>query len=271
MRNRKAFLSLSLMMAVALVAATALAQDPDPMDPQFKSCTAGSFTVSTDGPMPCNNGNTCITYTVGGSGTPDHVGTFVRFEAGAPVFVSGSNSVTVPCGQGDNTLGLGNDLLCHERLIHWNNQQSKTGTFSFEVGGKRKPIITSVVVKKGGSEYSCQMVGVGFADETGGACVESCGNFNPKQAVLSQSTVEWEGCQITKHFNTTNGAFLGVTLTGSACVIEAGGFLGGGPEPVSGLMLDGDNLQFADGEGTNGTDSCYYCWYGGGYSKVCKP
>jgi hypothetical protein len=272
MGNRKAFLFLSLIMAVALVAPMAMAEDPDPMDPQFRSCTAGSFTISTDGPTSCDNGNTCISYAIGGSGTPDHVGTFLRFEAGEPISVSGSYSVTTPCGQGDNTLGLGNNLTCHERLIHWNNQQSKapSGTFSYEVGGKRKPIITSVVVKKGGSQYSCKMVGVGFADEAGGgACVESCGNFNPKQAVLSQATVEWEGCQITKHFNTTNGAFLGVTVTGSACYVDKGGFMDG-PAPVADLLLDGDRLQFADGEGTNGTDSCFYCWYGGGYSKVCR-
>jgi hypothetical protein len=191
----KAFLSCAILAAALLAAGGAMAADPDPLAPQYKTCSAAGITVTTTGPEACGS-NTCVTYNVTSTATPDHAGTFVRAEA-TLLSISGSPSVTTcntatSAASGDGSFGLGANLLCHEKFIRWNNQTAKAKSFTYQVDGVRKPIITSVVMKKGNNQGTCQMVGVGFLDDTvGGACVSSCGNFAPKQTILKEEVLRF--------------------------------------------------------------------------------
>jgi hypothetical protein len=167
MRIRKAFLSAVVAASVGLMLAgtAAMAQDPDPSP---DCTTTNGWALHADGPTvgPClgDDTKTCtlVTYTVqsGPSSTPDHVATFVRGE----VSIASTNPVTAisnPC-DGDSAIGMPSNVDCHETLVRWNNQQSKSQMFQVEGEGARAPIATSVVVKKGNSVGSCAIAGLGL-------------------------------------------------------------------------------------------------------------
>lgn len=108
-------------------------------------------------------------------------------------------------------------------------------------------------------------------------CVSTCGNFNAKQAVTNLQIVAWEGCVITKHFDATTGAFLGVSTDTPGCSVQVGDFNHqdtNPPKPVSGLTLsDGsgsEQITFGDGSATSGDNSCFSTFVGGVYSRVCR-
>jgi hypothetical protein len=273
MQNRKTFLSLAVLASAGLLVAPALAQDPAPS----LSCSTGTgWSITTTGPTygPCN-GSTCttITYNVSGSGTPDHVATFVRAEAG-PVAATGSFTQTAPCG-GDSVIGVAAGAVCHERIARFNNQATKATTFTLTVNGRRKPLTTSVVVKKGSNQGACPIVGFGLLDTTGGdACVSSCGNFSPNQSVRKVETFKFKNCEVTFEFDLTTGqveAFNAVAIMGSGatCSRLEGSvdelFVGGGI--ITGLN---EEVTFGDGWINSGQNSCTTRLVGGRYYTVCQ-
>lgn len=169
MRNKnKAFLSCAILAGVLLAAMGALAADPSPVC----DTTNGYHLVAmANGPelVTCGT-DTCtqIQYTVSaGAGTPDHVAILVRAELGYPVQVlptTATSTVSNPvvCG-GDSTIGVRSGVICHERIVHINNQTAKSSTFGVVVNGNRGPLTTSVVVKKGASNQgACAIVGLGI-------------------------------------------------------------------------------------------------------------
>lgn len=276
MRNRKAFLYLAVVASAGwLAAAPAMAADPVPA----LSCSAGSWTISTAGLdyVSCPAGTcTQVMYSVSGTGTPDHLATFVRAEAG-PVTASGSFTQTAPC-DGDAVIGVGSNAVCHERIVRFNNQSTKASAFSLSVDGRRKPIATSVVVKKGSSQAACRIVGFGLEDSAGGdACVSSCGSFNVNQTVTTAEIFKFKGCEVKFTFNlmtgqVTNFSLVADTTPGGSCTIN--GATGG---PVTDLFVSGGPLggtdtdvTFGDGWISSGENSCSTRFVGGRYYSVCQ-
>jgi hypothetical protein len=96
--------------------------------------------------------------------------------------------------------------VCHERIVRFNNQQTKTTTFTLSVAGKRLPITTSVIVKKGNSQGACQLVGFGLEDtSTDGSCVHQYGTFDAFQAVRTVETFKFKGCEVGFSFDPITG------------------------------------------------------------------
>ncbi len=286
MRFRMAFLSLGLMAAAAFAAMPAMAADTPPQ----QSCQAGDYLVQAVGPTvgPCRAAptTTCtrIAYSVSSSvsGSPDHLAVFLRAEAGVPT-VTPAGVVwnhTDPCTTGDGALGLGGDLLCHDRLIHINNQGVKSGAESFEleVPGKRLPITTTFVVKQGrSSQVACPIVGIGLEDTTAtGNCVHQCGAFDPNQSVRTVETFKFKGCEITFEFDPTTGELFTfdaqpIAGSGANCTKKMGLiselFINGGlinPEDPNASMT------FGDGWISSGNDSCATRLIAGRYCTVCQ-
>jgi hypothetical protein len=270
MRYRMAFLSLGLMAAAALLAMPAIAADPVPV----KTCTTtNGWAVTTDGLVYDSVAKTTsITYNIGTQGsTPDHVGTFVRFEAGT-VTASGSNNITNPCG-GDSVIGVGTNAVCHERIVRFNNQQSKVTTFTITVDGKRLPITTSVVVRKGNSQGACQIVGVGFEDTSGASnCVHQCGAFDTYQAVRTVETFNFKGCEVAFDFDPVNGEVTRFYEPGDPnpnCTLD-GPYDIQGDLTIYGLHLGVNNkVKFGDGWVSSGDGSCGTRFLNGRACTVC--
>jgi hypothetical protein len=275
MQNRKTFLSLAVLASAGLLAAApAMAQDPAPP----LTCSTGTgWSITTTGPVygPCN-GSTCttITYNVSGSGTPDHVATFVRAEAGVlSTTPSASLTQTTPCG-GDSVIGVAAGAVCHERIGRFNNQSTKANSFTLTVNGRRKPLATSVVVRKGNIQGACRIAGFGLLDTTGGdACVSSCGNFSPNQSVRKVETFKFKNCEVTFEFDLNTGQVLAFdaqpVATGTSCnklegsvsdLFVAGGIITGTDEEVT----------FGDGWINSGQNSCTTRLVGGRYYTVCQ-
>jgi hypothetical protein len=166
MRMRKAFLSMAVLAAGGLLAATgAMAQDPAP---PLTCTTTNGWAIQTPGPIvgPCSTDSTktCtqVLYdiTAAPGSTPDHVATFVRGEVSITSILPVS-TISSPC-DGDSVIGMPSNVDCHETLIRWNNQATKAFQFGVEGLGARNPIATSVVVKKGNSVGSCPIAGLGL-------------------------------------------------------------------------------------------------------------
>lgn len=278
MRNQKAFLSPALLTAAWLLAATpAMAADPVPV----KSCTTEGWAVSTAGGLIYNSGlnTTSITYKVASlsdpASTPDHVATFVRWEAGTPT-ASGSAVVAPPCA-GDAVIGIGSNAVCHEQIVRFDNQATRASTFTLAVSGKRLPITTSVVVRKDNSQGSCRIVGLGLEDVSAGSCVQSCGNFNANQAIRKIETFKFKYCEVQFTFNVstgevTNFALIGDNTPNHSCAIN--GATGG---PASDLSVMGGPLSgmdtpvtFGDGWLSSGSNSCSTRLVAGRYFTVCQ-
>lgn len=279
MRNRKAFLSLAVLAAAGLlVAMPAMAADPPPSN----ACTTtnGWGVATTEGLtyVPCASGTcTRIKYDVTG-GTPDHVATFIRAEAGqASAPLGGSLTQTAPCG-GESVIGVGANAVCHETIARFNNQSTKAASFTLQVNGRRKPITTSVVVKKGNSQGGCRIVGFGLEDALSGgdACVSSCGNFNANQSVRKVETFKFKNCEVTFAFDLTTGSVEEfsadpVVGSGASCTPKEG--------PISELLVNGgiispgdpnEEVTFGDGWINSGQDSCTTRLVGGRYYSVCQ-
>jgi hypothetical protein len=196
---------------------------------------------------------------------------------------------TAANGGGDLTTDLG-EYSCHERAL-----RVKVGTitrpdlssaqgFWVLVKGNKQPLLTSISQKRGllCPIKSTAIVGLGLDIPEG--CVSSCGNFNAHQAVSNIKIVVWEGCQITKYFSPTTGAFQGVTAAPldipnpPNCDVAVGEYnTANAPKPVTGLLLQDTSttgspqepVTFADGDATSGNGSCFNTFVGGVYSRVC--
>jgi hypothetical protein len=277
MRNRT---TLSLLAGAALLAAVpAMASDPDPMT--YSKCSSGCATVVTDGPVACDGGaNTCITYNVSGTTTPDHLGLFLRSEAVVLSVTSGpqqaSYNITTACGKGDSVLGLGSSLLCHERLIRFDNRSAKAVTFTLKVQGKRKPIITTVVARKGTTQCANPIVGIGLEEPPAPAsCVNSCGSFDPKQSVRKSEKFQFESCIMEFNY-AADGS---VALEGGFVAYPAPGApIGTVCTPKTGLIGEifvshvpetENKGMFGDGWLNTGDNSCSTRMIGGSYYTVC--
>ena len=153
----KAFLSCTVLAGVLLAAAGAWAD----------VCTAGSYTVSTPGPI-VGASSTSITYTISGASAPDHVATvvasgFTDCFTTSITSVLGANPVSgnqaYGPAVGDPVTGLGK-WACHEEAAKI-NPNGNVVNFSVTVSGTRSPAPKSVVVKKGSKINSCEIVGIG--------------------------------------------------------------------------------------------------------------
>jgi hypothetical protein len=271
MRNRRTLTFLAAFAAAALVATTALAGDPSPSS--YKKCAGCGFSVDTDGPQPCDNGaSTCITYTVSG-GVPDHLGIFLRSEA---TLIDSSQPVNISsaCGKGDNVLGLGSYLLCHERLLRFDNRAAKSVEFRLKVAGRREAIITTVTLRKGTTQCAFPIAGIGLEPPTPpAACVNSCGNFDPHQSVLKTEIYRFESCMMEFHRSADgsvaeDGGFLTYPAPdapqGTVCTPQEG--------PISDIVVSHvlDNQgAFGDGWLNTGSNSCSTRMIGGRYYTTC--
>jgi hypothetical protein len=171
-------------------------------------------------------------------------------------------------------IGVAAGAVCHERIARFNNQATKANTFTLTVNGRRNPLATSVVVKKGNSQGACRIVGFGLLDTTGGdACVSSCGNFNPSQSVRKIETFKFKGCEVTFEFDLTTGEVKAFdaqpVLTGVSCNKLEGS--------VSELLVNGgiisgtdEEVTFGDGWINSGNNSCTTRLVGGRYYTVCQ-
>lgn len=266
MRVNKALFAVAVVAAVMFGAQAATAADPIPA----KTCTTtNGWSISTTGLQYIEAMNyTMVTYNItpiSGS-TPDHVGTFVRKEAGT-VTASGSATVTSPCG-GESTLGIPANVVCHERIVRFNNQQTKGTTFSLSVVGRRKPLETSVIVKKGNSQGACAIEGFGIEDTTSGLCVHQCGNFDEHQSVVKTEIFKFKGCEVRFDFDTTSGVVLDFQVVSGPCtsfegLVSALTISGPGIDPDSQL------ISFGDGWVGSGDDSCTTRLISGKYYTVC--
>jgi hypothetical protein len=279
MRNRRTLSVLAATAAAALLAAApAMANDPDPRT--YNRCSSGCVTLTTNGPVACDGGaNTCITYNVTGTSTPDHLGIFLRAEASL-LGASGSYTVTAPCGRGDSALGLGSNLLCHERLIDFDNHLAKAVTFTLKVAGKRTPIVTTVTSRKGNTQCASPIMGIGFEEPPPPTtCVNSCGNFSPKQSVRKTETFHFEGCVMEFHYDAdgsipTEGGFTvypdpdapppAASCTGST------GLISDILVQSTGITPGNNTGTFGDGWLSSGGDSCSTRMVGGTYYTVCR-
>jgi hypothetical protein len=198
-----AFLSVAAM--VALAAAPVLAGDPPPPTQCETDSNIGDvFTTGLDY-APCN-GDTCteITYNVNNARGVDHVWVFLRAEA-TLVEVTGSYTDYSPCS-GDSALGLADEVVCHERVLRFNNNGSKANTFRIKVAGRRDPITTSVVFRKGNKQESCPVLGIGLESaSSSGTCVASCGNFDEFQTVKKTEIFVFKGCAAEFEYDLTTG------------------------------------------------------------------
>jgi hypothetical protein len=273
MRNANTLSVLAVTAAAALLAAApAMAHDPDPRE--YRRCTVCGWTVQTTGVAPCDGDpdNTCITYTVTGAGVPDHLGVFLRAEAGLPLSTSPSSTTTNPTTcSGDSVFGLGSPLLCHERVIHFSNRTALATTFTLKVAGKRNPIVTTLVVKKGSSQCAYPIEGIGFeVPPPPASCVNNCGNFSPKQSVRKTEKFNFEGCIMQFDYDADGS-------------IPAGGFTvypdpTVNPAPVctpttgsiSDIVVQTGAGTFGDGWLSSGSDSCSTRMVGGTYYTVCR-
>ena len=277
MRNRT--MSSLLAGATLLAAVPAMASDPDPMT--YSKCSSGCATVVTAGPVACDGGaNTCITYNVTGTTVPDHLGIFLRSEAVLLSATSGPQqaaySITTACGKGDYVLGLGSNLLCHERLIRFDNRAAKAVTFTLKVEGKRKPIITTVVARKGSSQCANPIVGIGLEEPPApDSCVSSCGSFAPNQSVRKVETFKFKDCEATFEFDTATGAvtnFFATAVSGAPVGTECNASQG----PIGDIFVSNPNIPegnnngvFGDGWLNSGNNSCSTRLIGGRYYTTC--
>ena len=266
MRVSKVLFAVAVVAAVLVGAQAALALDPIPA----KTCTTtNGWSVSTLGLVYVEVMNTTmITYNItplAGS-TPDHVGTFVRKEAGVPT-PSGSYNISTLCG-GDSTFGIGSGAICHERIVRFNNQQTKGSEFTLTVAGRRRPIETSVIVKKGNSQGACAIEGFGLEDTTSGLCVHQCGNFDEHQSIVKTEIFKFKGCEVRFDFDTTTGVVLDFQVVSGPCTATVGSV---GDLTISGPGIDADSqlISFGDGWVGSGNDSCTTRLVSGKYYTVC--
>jgi hypothetical protein len=195
--------------------------------------------------VDCNGDDTCtqITYEVENASGVDHVGTFVRYEAGPIRVVEGVADVTSPCS-GDSVLGVDDDVICHERILRFNNNRSKTNRFTFEVMGRRDPITTSVVFRKGSKQESCTIVGIGLESGSSGNCVSSCGNFDEFQTVTKTEIYKFKDCYVQFEYDLTTGEVVSATQpsdppSGAGCTVSDG--------PIDDLSLRINGFPTSDG------------------------
>ncbi len=259
MRVRKVLFAVAVIAAVMVGAQAAMAADPIPA----KTCTTtNGWKIATSGLQYFSVGtmtSTTITYNITplNGATPDHVATFVRKEAGVP---TGASSLTVgaPCA-GESVIGVAAGVICHERIARWNNQEKFTA-FTLTVSGKREPIETSVVVRKGNSLGSCAIEGFGFEDTSAGSCVHQCGDFDEHQSVVKTEIFKFKMCEISFDFDTLTGEVVAFAATpippsNQPCSTKVTPV---GQLTISGEGIDADSeiVSFGDGWISSGNDTC---------------
>ncbi len=163
----KAFLSCCLLAGVLLASAVAMAQGTAP-DTSCTTTNGWSITAAgpTSGPCSAGSPDTCttITYAIPGIGvlqpSADHVATLVHVDV-VPFMLQPAASKFAPaCGVGDTTTDFG-IYACHEQPVRLNAGGTKNDQFSVTAQGTWLPIKTTVLVKKGKSIGSCELVGLG--------------------------------------------------------------------------------------------------------------
>jgi hypothetical protein len=162
--------------------------------------------------------------------------------------------------------GLG-VLTCHEQVMLYNPKQSKAERFQVIAEGMRETSTTTVAVRKGNLLGSCEIAGVGeeIAIDTTGACVPSCGDFDPNQTLTRTEILNFKGCRVEFTFDLTTGAVeSAVPLDPLECDFYDL------PAEQFQVIVDGVTLNttFGDGILSAGDNSCtcrsigrrVYCW-----------
>jgi hypothetical protein len=299
MRNSKAFFSVAITAAAALLAGTAvMAAGPKatrsrrPMTQQQAitqqqaapptTCTtefeAATFTV-TRGPtfVPCEvPGGQCteIEYQqVSGSRRAVYV---LEGKGVVAVYPPNEGTVVGPPCLGVDGFGAG---ACHEQAVR--TFPDEGGVFSITVEGVRRPSPTSVAVNVEGLE-SCEILGLGLENSP-----------NPDQTTQTTETIDFEGCAVTFLRDAQTGDVVSAALdpdqsTKPLCTSpgqqdccralfaeEDGTTLV--PQPVTELevtLADGTTLgkgKFGDGYISTGGDSCTTRVIGGKVYTWGKP
>jgi hypothetical protein len=218
MRMRKAFLSMAVLAAGGLLAATAV-MAADPPGPPQPECFANTFSAKAYGPfsVSCNESSTgqCteIKYEISGSGfkSTDHA---FAFEGIGVAYVKDENGNVCsdsPCNistacTGGNLEDLG-DYACHEQVVRVNANSSKSTVFTVGLVGQRSPGRTTLVVKKGKTTEACPILGIGFESAAnplatttpelyevlGGKCLVHVKTVAGKTTIVSATKVDPNG------------------------------------------------------------------------------
>jgi hypothetical protein len=238
--------------------------------------TAGAST-STSGELVCDASgtNTAIEYSVTGPGTPDHVFTLVHVTNPGDVLYAGAGNegAIYPACIGDNLSGIGL-YACHEQAVRLNPESGKSGVFKVIEKGRREPIATSMVVKKGKATDTCRIMGLGLemTIDPQLACVPNCTQVNPEQQMTKTEIVRFKGCAVRFEYNLDTGEVIsaffdetssdkplcpaGVSSSNSCCYFNE---LDGEAVNHLTLYLNGQSLGaglFGDGYISSGTGSC---------------
>jgi len=267
MRNRKAFFSAAITVAVLIAGAVVTAGGPQgtsvsaaaisvpgPPPPPPTSCNVGDFQFSvSSGPSFVNCpvpilGDQCTQIVYHVSGSPEVV---LALEGEGVVFVSSSSptspaTIADPC-DGINNFGRGS---CHEQAVETSPDDS--GDFSITLAGLREPAATSVAIDP---DHACRILGIGL--EAGP---------NTNQTTQRTETINFKGCMVEFTRDAATGEVVRARLlpnkdlqcTGPS--LTEGGIIN--PRPVGELQLtlpDGTSLgngTFGDGYISSGNSSC---------------
>jgi len=256
MTNRKAFFSVAIPPAVALLAGTVvLAAGPRATPvlsaaaqaPGLSSCRVGDyeFTVSS-GPtfVPCKSGQcTEIEYKV--SLSPEVV---YALEGTGVVEVSNGGTAFAPC-DGVGSFGKGS---CHEQAVR--TAPDDSGKFKITLAGQRLPSPTSVAISTDPPQ-ACEILGLGLENSP-----------SPDQTTQTTERVDFKGCVVEFTRDASTGEVVSAVLTRDSPDNCNAPFLGPGreviPQPVTDLEVkleDGTSLgkgKFGEGYISTGSNSC---------------
>jgi hypothetical protein len=250
MRNKgTVVLSCSVLAGMLAVAAGAGAD---------QTCQAGSYTVSTPGPV-AGASSTSITYTVSGNAAPDHVAAVVASGSTDCSTTSITNVTGTPAtgnqaygpGVGDPVTGLGK-FSCHDEAAKINPNGSVV-SFTITVSGSRGPSPRSVAVKKGNTIKACEIVGIGEAATV-------------VQTAPVVETLTHGSCAVEFTLDRVGGTVLSAKLTAASLAagcespdLGANGVINGRSVEHLELLMDGISLgtgNFGDGYVQTGSSSC---------------
>lgn len=200
MRNRKAFLSWSVVAAAGLLVA------PTTMATNYPPCTSSLWTVAVkSGPCTVSNPATpaCSTegawtgieYEVSGA-SAEHVATLVTRNNDVS---TATGNIVNPACRGDLNYTYLGYFSCHEKAVKVPLVPSRR--FWVVVDGNKKTIETSVAVKKGTCTQAYAVPGLGLASDA-----------NPFRAVTRTETITFKGCSVVFEYDPVTNDVLSAEL-----------------------------------------------------------
>jgi hypothetical protein len=237
MRNRNAFLSITILAAGGLLSAPPVMAAPLP-----QSCTAGPWTVTlTAGPSVVScDGTPCVTatYEITGSLTPDHVAGLMPLELFSVTGTNLTGNQIYAAGVGDPVFGLGASDKSREAFKV--NPSAAVVDYTVWLNGASFDLgLVPVKIKKGTksshSSFAPANHGGSGSSYTDGACAlagPAVAGTNPL-ATTTPDLEEVLGGQCKIHVHTENGQSVVTLVTdGSATTCSVSG-----PIPIGNVTL----------------------------------